>query len=261
MAHLPGDLAEARRRARSDRHAYAFPLLFFGIASFLSVPLYAPSSPAPRLVVRQVEYNPLSVLGAHPEVRHPLLLGLYWLVVLVVGAAATVRWYRGRGARVGIDTSTMGYLGAVAIGLSAPLVAMGLLRLLPMTSIGVVTPESGTGAGLIVLAVATVLWRVRAPLPLTLVAAVVGTALLQLAHSAFGQFIAIGLGLVVLAALERSTTFTTIVAAYVVTLCLTGVFAPLSLVPATTLTMAMATIVLPPGFVLVLGGLAGLRRG
>lgn len=58
------------------------------------------------------------------------------------------------------------------------------------------------------------LWRFRAPWPLTLVAAVVGTAVLQVAHSAIGQFIAIGLGLV-----------------------------------------------LPPGFVLVVGGLVGLRRG
>lgn len=108
---MPGDLVELRRRARADRHAYAFPLLFFGIASLLSVPLYAPSSPAPHRVVRVPEYNPLSVLGAHPEVRHPLLLGLFWLVVLVVGALATVWWYRRRGKRVGIETSTRGYPG------------------------------------------------------------------------------------------------------------------------------------------------------
>lgn len=254
-----GDLADLRRRARADRHSYPFPLLFFGIASFLAVPLYAPSSPSPHLVVRAVEWNPLAVLGAHSEVRHPLLLGLYWLAVLVVGAPATVWWYRRRGLKVGIETSTKGYLGAVTIGLSAPLVSMAILYVLPMTSFGFPTQPSATGIGVILLALATVLWRLRAPHASTLVAAVLGTAWLQFAHSLIGQFIVIGLGLVVLARLERSNWLDTVTGAYVVTLCLTATFLPPHITPATTL--SMATVVLLPGFVLIAGGLVGLRRG
>lgn len=136
MADLLDDLAELRRRAREDRHAYPFPLLFFGVASFLAIPLYAPSSPTPRLVVSAIEWNPLLVLGANPVVRHPLALGLYWLGVLVVGALATAWWYRRRGAKIGIETSTRGYLGALAIGLSAPLVSSGLVWYLPRTAFG-----------------------------------------------------------------------------------------------------------------------------
>ncbi|ONI83633.1 hypothetical protein ALI22I_34755 [Saccharothrix sp. ALI-22-I] len=255
MTDLLGDLAELRRRAREDRHAYPFPLLFFGIASFLAIPLYAPSNP----VVRQVEWNPLSVLGAHTEVRHPLLLGLYWPVVLLVGALATAWWYHRRGARVGIETSTRGYLGALAIGLGSPLVSMGLIWLLPRTAIGFWGQGPATGIGAIVIAAATVLWRWRAPRVLTLTAAVLGTAVLQYAQSAIGQFIAIGLGLVVLAAVERSTRFTTITAAYLVALCLSAAFTPLTLTPATA--WSLGSVVMLPGFALVVGGLVGLRRG
>ncbi len=247
------DLAERRRRAREDRHAHAFPLLFFGVASFLAIPLYAPS---PR--VSDV-WHPLTVLGAHPGVRHPSLLGLYWLVVLVVGGLATAWWYRGRGAEVGVERSTAGYLGALAIGLSAPVVGVVLAYALPSTRYGVSGPWSGTAIGVIVLAVATVLWRRRAPLVLTSAAAVLGTAVLQYDQGMIGQFIAIGLGLVVLAAVERSTRFTTTTAAYVVALCVSAAFTPLEGVAPGT--WSLGSVVVLPGLVLVVGGLVGLRRG
>ncbi|WP_158849916.1 hypothetical protein [Saccharothrix deserti] len=93
---------------------------------------------------------------------------------------------------------------------------------------------------------------------MTLPVAVLGTAFLQYAHSTIGQFIAIGLGLVVLAAVERSTRFTTITAAYLVVLCVSAAFTPLVVTPATTLSMGVWWL---PGFVLVVGGLVGLRRG
>ncbi|MCE6998054.1 hypothetical protein LZG04_25125 [Saccharothrix sp. S26] len=236
MADLLGDLADLRRRAREDRHAYAFPLLFFGVASFLALPLYAPAEPSARGL----------------DVRHPALLDLYWSVVLVVGGLATVWWYRRRGARVGIETSTRGYLGALAIGLGGPVVGVALDHL-PFRF------HSGTGVGLIVLAAATVLWHRQAPRAVTPVAAVLGTAVLQHDQPVIAQFIAIGLGLVVLAALERSTRFTTITAAYLVVLCVSAAFTPLAVPVATT--WSMGSVVVLPGSVLLLGGLAGLRRG
>ncbi|MFD1148881.1 hypothetical protein [Saccharothrix hoggarensis] len=259
MADLLGDLAALRRRAREDRHAYPFPLLFFGVASFLAMPLYAPAGPAPHLVVHEISLNPLTVLGAAAGVRHPLALGLYWLAVLVAGALATAWWYRGRGRRVGIETSTSGYLAALAIGLGAPLVSMGLVWYLPRTTFGLWGQGQATGVGLVVIPLATVLWRRKAPRVLTVAAAVLGTAVLQYAQAWIGQFIAIGLGLVVLAAVERSTRFTTTTAAYLVALCVTAGFTPLTVTPATA--WSMGSVVVLPGFVLVVGGLVGLRRG
>lgn len=257
MADLLGDLADLRRRARADRHAYPFPLLFFGIASFLAVPLYAPAGPTPRLLPRS--WDPLAVLGAHPGVRYPALLGLYWLLVLVVGGLATVWWYRRRGARVGIETSTRGYLAALAIGLSGPGVALVLGFAASLPVFGGAVFRSGTAVGLILLAAATVLWRRRAPRALTATAAVLGTAVLQYDQGVVGQFIAIGLGLVVLAGVERSVRFTTTTAAYLVALCASASITPLVVTPATT--WSMGSVVVLPGFVLLMGGLAGLRRG
>jgi hypothetical protein len=236
VADLLGDLAELRRRAREDRHAYPFPLLFFGVASFLAVPLHVPVEEPTRAFA----------------VRHPVLLALYWLVVLVAGGLATVWWYRRRGARVGIETSTRGYLGASAIGLSGPVVGVAL-EALPFRF------YSETGVGLIVLAVATVLWRRGAPRVATLTAAVLGTAVLQHDQPAIAPFIAIGLGLVVLASLERSTRFTTTTAAYLVALCLSAAFTPLAVPNPTAWTTG--SVVVLPGLVLLLGGLVGLRRG
>ncbi|WP_367135487.1 hypothetical protein [Saccharothrix sp. HUAS TT1] len=248
MADLLRDLEALRRRAREDRHAYPFPLLFFGIASFLAVPLHEPAAGSPE----PGAWSPLTVLGALPDVRHPVLLGLYWLVVLVTGGLATVWWYRRRGARVGIETSTRGYLGALAIGLSGPVVGLALAHL-PFRF------QSGTGVGLIVLAAATVLWHWKAPRLPTAAAAVLGTAVLQQDQPAIGQFIAIGLGLVVLAALERSTRFTTTTAAYLVVLCASATITPLTVAHPTT--WSTAAVVVLPGLALVVGGLVGLRRG
>jgi hypothetical protein len=236
VADLLGDLAELRRRAREDRHAYSFPLLFFGVASFLALPLYAPAEPPSRGF----------------EVRYPVLLDLFWLVVLLAGGLATVWWYRRRGARVGIETSTRGYLGATVIGLSGPVVGLALEHL-PFRF------YSGTGAGLIVLAAATVLWHRGAPRAVTSTAAVLGTAVLQHDQPAIAQFIAIGLGLVVLAALERSTRFTTITAAYLVALCVSAAFTPLVVSQPTA--WSLGSVVVLPGSVLLVGGLVGLRRG
>ncbi|MEV8440996.1 hypothetical protein AB0425_26770 [Actinosynnema sp. NPDC051121] len=235
MADLLGDLADLRRRAREDRHAYPFPLLFFGVASFLALPLHAPGQ----------------ALRAF-DVRHPVALGLYWSAVLVVGGLATVWWYRRRGARVGIETSTEGYLGALAIGLGGPVVGL-VLEQLPFRF------SSGTGVGVIVLATATVLWHRRAPRAVTLTAAVLGTAVLQHDQQAIAPFIAIGLGLVVLAALEGSTRFTTVTAFYLVALCVSAAFTPPAVTPATT--WSMGSVVVLPGSVLLIGGLVGLRRG
>jgi hypothetical protein len=109
-----------------------------------------------------------------------------------------------------------------------------------------------------VIAAATVLWRRRAPRTLTVVMAVLGTAVLQYGQGWVGQFIVIGLGLVVLAAVEHSTRFTTITAGYLVAVCVSAGLTPLVNGPTTL--WSMAGVVLLPGFVLVVGGLVGLRR-
>ncbi|WP_447004186.1 hypothetical protein ACRAKI_31810 [Saccharothrix isguenensis] len=258
MADLLGDLDALRRRARKDRHAYPFPLLFFGIASFLAIPLYQPWGPEALDWGYTARWDPLPSLGTGHAMRYPMALGLYWLTVLVVGALVTAWWYRRRGRRVGIETSTGGYLAAVAIGVGSPLVSETMHRYVPMSKWGQLQQGPATAVGLMLIAAATVLWRWKAPRALTAVMAVLGTATLQYAQGWVGQFIVIGLGLVVLAAVERSTRFTTTTAGYLVAVCLSAGFTPVRDGPATL--WSMASVVLLPGFVLVVGGLVGLRR-
>jgi predicted membrane-bound spermidine synthase len=92
----------------------------------------------------------------------------------------------------------------------------------------------------------------------TLTTAVLGTAVLQHDQPAIEPFIAIGLGLVVLAAVERSTRFTTITAGYLVVLCVSAAFTPVEGVDPST--WSLGSVVVLPGLVLVVGGLVGLRR-
>lgn len=257
MADLLGDLDELRRRARNDRHAYPFPLLFFGIASFLAIPLYQPSTLDASFGVSGTGPSLLESLGTDNAMRYPLALGLYWLAVLVVGALATAWWYRRRGRRVGIETSTNGYLAAVAIGLGSPVVSAAMHWWASMSEWGRLQEGPATAIGLMVVAAATVLWRRRAPRAVTVAVAVAGTAVLQYGQGWVGQFIVIGLGLVVLAAVERSTRFTTTTAGFLVAVCLSAGFTPIT---AGTSLWTMASVVLLPGFVLVVGGLVGLRR-
>jgi hypothetical protein len=126
---LLGELAAMRRRTRSARHAYWFPLVLFGLLSCAAVPLYAAAAEPhfhciavmPSGSVRcplasgamtsgaNSGSEPL-VLGGTPIGGNGFYLGWYWLVALVVGYLLTVLWYRRHARRAGVQTSARGYL-------------------------------------------------------------------------------------------------------------------------------------------------------
>lgn len=83
---LLGEVNALRERARADRHAFRFPLLYFGAFALATAPLY--------------------VLGYQQgESFRTDWMDLVWLAGLFVGAALTIWWYRRHGDRSGIQTS------------------------------------------------------------------------------------------------------------------------------------------------------------
>jgi hypothetical protein len=112
-ADLLADVRTLRRRARSDRHAYWLPLLFFGLAVGASAPLYVLRVPA--------EAGPTDAYSLYALPTDPRL-GTYWSVALLGGALLTVWWYRRRGSQVGIESRTGPALVAGTLFLMAYLV-------------------------------------------------------------------------------------------------------------------------------------------
>jgi hypothetical protein len=123
-AELAGELRALRRRARTDRHAYWFPLVLFGLITCGAIPFYlqgtqagpgAPSRPA------------LPMLGGFLAHRY---LGYYWLAALLAGLLLTLLWYRRNARRVGLQTPARGYLITVAVltGLALAIPPLSQLR-------------------------------------------------------------------------------------------------------------------------------------
>lgn len=216
------------------RRAWAAPLLFFGAAALLAVPLYRPGGSGPR------EDHVLASAVDLPALRHPTAVGLYWAVVLLVGAWLAVRGLRG-------TTSAGTYLAAAGVGWAA-VPASTALRGLPHGWVG-------TGTGVILLAAAAALWRRGARYP-TLVAALPGAAVLVASHPAVGPLIALGVGLFALADAVPDNALRTTAAAFAVALCLSAAAAPVE----ARSTWSLAGPLVPPALVLLLGGAIGLRR-
>ncbi|MBO0822824.1 MAG: hypothetical protein J2P27_03070 [Actinobacteria bacterium] len=131
-AELLGEARAIRRRARLARHAYWFPLVFFGLLICGSVPFYQlptksgtySGPPGPQFL--QSYY--LGGLGATAYKG----TAYYWLGAILLGIAATVLWYRWRGNRVGLRTPARGYLITgliiVALALLIPVLGQQLAR-------------------------------------------------------------------------------------------------------------------------------------
>jgi len=140
------DVDALRRRTRSDRWGYWLPLLLLGLL-ILAAPLVyrqlvLPAIPAgasyviintsPELVWHIPGTNliltPLRLFAAgFGFVRDPTVVAVYWLCVVVVGMAAIVVWYRWRGRRVGVETSTRTF---VFVGVAGLLFLLGILPLI-----------------------------------------------------------------------------------------------------------------------------------
>jgi hypothetical protein len=97
------DLDALRRRARDDRHAYAFPLFLFGALILLSPVLYAsvlPLADGEALTVGPGTFPQFTSNGA----KYPDLVGWYWVATIIGGLWATSWWYRRRARRHGVET-------------------------------------------------------------------------------------------------------------------------------------------------------------
>jgi hypothetical protein len=104
-----------RRRARTARHAYWFPLALFGLLTCASVPFYVlPGYQADGTGAIQAG-PPLPILGGFPGFTVQRFLGYYWLAALLGGLLLTLLWYRRNARQVGLATPARGYVITTAV--------------------------------------------------------------------------------------------------------------------------------------------------
>jgi hypothetical protein len=126
QADLLAEMKALRRRARTARHAYWFPLVLFGLLTCASVPFYAPpGGQAGETGVRA--RPPLRILGGFSGLTYQRFLGYYWLAALLGGLLLTLLWYRRNARRVGLATPARGFVVATAaltmLALAIPLLS------------------------------------------------------------------------------------------------------------------------------------------
>ncbi len=126
-AGLLTEVRRLRHEARSDRHAYWFPLVLFGLLTCASVPFYILPARSSAGLIRNV--SALDAFGAFRPGWQGYL-AYYWLVALLAGLALTWLWYRRRGRRAGLVTSARSYViaGSVLVLLT---IGLSLASLLP----------------------------------------------------------------------------------------------------------------------------------
>jgi hypothetical protein len=170
MAHDAGgpsgllaDLRGLRRRTRSRRHAYWFPLILFGLLTCASVPFYVQSIPRhSRTAVLSGPAPALPILGGFPISGHGSYLGFYWLAALLGALLLTQLWYWWHARRTGVATQVRWYvITTAAITVLALLIPL-VWRIASLRGLGAVVPGDlvvrGTfpfvivAAGLLVLA-------------------------------------------------------------------------------------------------------------
>jgi hypothetical protein len=104
---LLADMRALRRDARSARHAYWLPLVYFGILAAASAPLYlrpVPSRSGVFTVARSGRSLPYFSGGPGAA------LAYYWLAGLLAGLLVTLAWYRWHARRVGLASPHRAYL-------------------------------------------------------------------------------------------------------------------------------------------------------
>src|SRR5690242_11778436 len=114
-ATLLADMKALRRRTRSERHAYWFPLVLFGLLTCASVPFYVLPGPPAGDTGAVSGGSPLPILGGYAGFTVQRSLGYYWLAALLGGLLLTLLWYRWNARRVGLATPARGYLVTTAV--------------------------------------------------------------------------------------------------------------------------------------------------
>jgi hypothetical protein len=198
-AASPAELLEQvnalRRRARAARHAYWLPVLLFGVLTLVPAYWYIEPDRGPDESVGIQPTPVLAGLGGDFLTRSSVI-GWYWLVALIGSYLLTLGWYRWHAQRVGVQTSTRGYLVAGVVGTSIGLALPFILRYLIL--------NTGTPVG-------------------------DATEWLTVPLSAMGNrgvvpHLIIGMGLLVLSRLERSWQLAAIAAGYTITVILVSLY-------------------------------------
>ena len=136
---LLSELAVLRRRVRTARHAYWFPLALFGLIGCGTIPFYlAGSRPAPTsgvfVVQGAIPALPVVAPGAAGLPGAPVssvLLGFYWLLALVGGFLVMMAWYRRHARRAGVTSAARGAASTGIILTALVLVLWPVSRLRP----------------------------------------------------------------------------------------------------------------------------------
>ncbi|SER00441.1 hypothetical protein SAMN05216188_10738 [Lentzea xinjiangensis] len=264
---LLDELAALRKRARTDRHGYWFPLLLMGVLSVGSLPFSRTDpNPTDHLVDGRASrwFDPLAHLRLNTEVLHPLALELYWAGALITGVVATVWWYRSRARRVGVETPTGTYVQVALLGSFAALIGIPLSTTLfyeystIYPTLPVVIVVMAVLLGLAVLA-----FRARRARPLFIVAGLVLTSMalsllqvpdvgVDLGTGGMAQFTVIAFGVLTLAWVERSALCGVIAVVFAASVLIVN-NSPMEIDA-----LGAAQDVLPPATVLLLGGLGAL---
>ncbi|MET8142858.1 hypothetical protein ABZU32_21350 [Sphaerisporangium sp. NPDC005288] len=115
------DVEALRRRARSDRHAFRLPLLYFGAFTLGTAPLYALAYAA-HTPPEDGSADGVTTGFTSWLLARETWLDLVWLAGLAAGAVLTVWWYRRHGDSAGIQTSARGPATTWAVAGVAPLI-------------------------------------------------------------------------------------------------------------------------------------------
>jgi len=114
-AGLLDEMMALRRRTRTARHAYWFPLVLFGVLTCLSAPFYVQWGNLPQAGATAGGGVAFAMLGGFPDITTQRFLGYFWLVALLGGLLLTLLWYRWNARRVGLQTPARGYIVTTAV--------------------------------------------------------------------------------------------------------------------------------------------------
>lgn len=215
MTALLDDLTDLRKRARTDRHGYWFPLLLMGFLTLVAIPLYRPDigdSPSVQFRVPLFDHiDPIGVFSGGFMPAYPKAIGLYWLAAPLLALVATTRWYRWRATRIGVETPLRPYtrmtIAGFAAALSLPLARVLLPSWLRHWAMGLSWQWILLAAtALVVIGVAGTVLATRMSHPVRLVVPMVAllAALGALSVHQNGGLVLVAIGLLVLSWLERS---------------------------------------------------------
>lgn len=158
-AAVLSQVRELRQGARTDRHAYWFPLVVFGLLVCAAAPMYVRFDQ--ETGASFVTLSPwLAVLGGDtPFGSSSAVRGVYWLSTLIIGAVTTALWYAWHARIAGVATRARGsvlawILGPIALFALVWVASYFLISLWPLTI-------RGTSALLVIASGLAVLSRVE----------------------------------------------------------------------------------------------------